>query len=232
MAPLVRRSIAQLAFPLSVAGIVAASACGSDSTTSPLTPAAIARVSADSQTTSVGVAMSQPLIVLVTGGGGAPLANASVVWTVGDGGGTLSDTTVVSDAEGHAATTYTPGQTPGLAHVTARTGSLAAAFTITLVVGAATSLEKFGSDNPAAIVGSVLPLSVKLEDAYGNGIAGATVTWSATGGSISATTSTTDSGGVATVTYTASSAAGTSTLTASVNGIAPATFTITTIGGS
>jgi hypothetical protein len=109
---------------------------------------------------------------------------------------------------------------------------VAGTFTITLVAGAPASLEKFGSDNPAAIVGSVLPLSVKLEDAYGNGIVGATVTWSANGGSISATTSTTDSGGVATVTYTTSSSAGTSTLTASVSGIAAATFTITTIGGA
>jgi len=232
MEPLVRRTIARLAFPLAVFGIVAATACGSDSTTSPLTPAAIARVSADSQTTSVGVAMSQPLVVLVTGGGGSPLANVSVAWSIVDGGGTLSETTVVTDANGHAATTYTPGQTPGHAHVTARTGSLTGTFTITLVVGAPASLAKFGSDNPAAIVGSVLPLSVKLEDAFGNGIAGATVTWSAAGGSVSSTTSTTDSGGVATVTYTASSTAGTSTLTASVAGVAPATFTITTIGAS
>ena len=110
MQPVVRRTIALLAFrsvPLLARAslgslVVIAAACGSDSTTSPLNPAAVARVSADSQTTAVGVAMAQPLVVLVTGGGVSPLANESVTWSIVDGGGTLCDTTAVTDADGHA----------------------------------------------------------------------------------------------------------------------------------
>lgn len=212
-----------------LSAIALAAACGSDDSTSPSTPSAIARVSADSQTTSVGVAMAQPLVVAVTGSGGSPIANASVVWSIGDGGGTLSDTTVTTDADGHAETTYTPGETPGTAHVVARAGSLVGMFTISLVAGAPSTLEKFGSDSPAAVVGSTLTLSVKLQDAYGNGIAGATVRWSAESGEAGASTSTTDSGGVATVSFKLGDAPGTYSLTASVDGVAPVTFSVTGI---
>jgi adhesin/invasin len=229
MSPLVRQTLARLAIPVMVLGAGAVAACGGDGSTSPSSPAALTRVSADSQTASVGVAMAQPLVVLVEGGGGSPLANATVTWTIGDGGGTLSDATVTTDADGHAQTTYTPGQTPGYAHVTARTGSLAGVFTINLVAGAATTVEKFGSDNPAAIVGSTLELSVKVEDAFGNGIAGATVSWSAASGSIGAATSTTDSGGIATVTYKVGDSPGTYALTATVGGLSPVTFNVSAI---
>jgi hypothetical protein len=52
-----------------VAGIIASLiACGSDDSTSPSTPTSIERVSADSVSTAVGVAMAQPLVVEVVGG--------------------------------------------------------------------------------------------------------------------------------------------------------------------
>ena len=206
--------------------VVVLAACGSDGTTDPNTPAAIARVSADSQKVSVGVPMAQPLVVVVTGGGGSPLANAEVLWNVLDGGGTFNDSSVTTDAEGHAQVTYTAGTKPGRAHVMAAIGSLSSTFTLELVVGPAVGLQKFGSDNPAAIVGSTLSLSVKLVDAFGNGIAGGVVNWTVSGGTISATTSTTNDGGVASVNYTTGTTAGTYTLTATMAGLPPTTFTI------
>ena len=212
------------------AGIVASAvACGSDDSTSPTTPKSIERVSADSQSTAVGVAMAQPLVVEVVGGDGSRLMNTSVVWRIIDGGGSLSDSSVVTDASGHAQTTYTPGSTPGFAHVTATAGSVSSTFTLSLVAGAATSLEKFGSDNPAAVVGSTLTLSVKLVDQFGNGIANATINWSADGGSVAAATSTTDSTGIANVTYTVGETAGTYSLTAKYGDVVPLTFAIAAI---
>jgi hypothetical protein len=213
-----------------VAGIIAsAAACGSDDSTSPNTPASIERVSADSVSTAVGVAMAQPLVVEVVGGDGAPLMNTTVAWRIVDGGGSLSDSSVVTDASGHAQTTYTPGLTPGFAHVVATTGSLSSTFTLSLIAGAATSLEKFGSDSPAAVVGSTLTLSIKLVDQFGNGIANATINWSADGGSVAAATSTTDSTGVANVTYTLGGTAGTYSLTATFGELPPLTFAISAI---
>jgi len=221
---------ARFARPSTVLLLVAAVACGGDNSTSPSEPRAIARVSADSQTTAAGVKMSQPLIVLVTSGGGTPLAGTAVEWLIGNGGGTLSDSISTTDANGRAQTTYTPGTVPGIARITATAGNLSPLqFTITLVAGPATSLQPFGFANPAAVAGSILTLSVKLGDAFGNAIPGKTVTWAAAGGSISTTTGTTDAGGVASVTYTLGQDKGTYTLTATVDGVPPTTFTVKAI---
>ena len=217
--------------PIFVAGIIASLvACGSDGSTSPTTPKSIQRVSADSQSTAVGVAMAQPLVVEVLGGDGSPLVNASVAWRVGDGGGTLSESSVLTDVSGHAQTTYTPGNAPGFAHVIATAGSVSSVFTLSLVAGAATTLEKFGADNPAAVVGSTLTLSVKLVDQFGNGIAGATINWSVAGGTVASATSTTDSAGVASVAYTLGESAGTYSLTATFGELAPVTFSLVGVG--
>jgi adhesin/invasin len=204
-------------------------ACGDDGPSDPTTPRAIAKVSADSQTTTVGVPMTQPLVVVVTGGGETPLPDVEVVWGILAGGGTFNDTTTTTDANGHARVTYTPGTTPGRAEVGAAVPGLSTSFILTLVAGPATGLQKFGSDNPAAVVGSTLTLSVKMVDAYGNGIAGGVVNWSVSGGTVSAATSTTDAGGLASVTYTTGTAKGRYTLTATVQGLPSTTFTITAI---
>jgi hypothetical protein len=205
-------------------------ACGSDDSAGPNDPRAIAKVSADSQTTAAGVKMSEPLVVLVTGSGGTPIAGTVVEWLIGNGGGSLSDSVSTTDANGRAQTTYTPGTAPGVARITASAGGLPSIFfTITLVAGPPTSLQPVGFGNPAAVAGSVLTLSVKLGDAFGNAISGKTVTWAAAGGSISATTSTTDAGGVASVTYTIGKDPGTYTLTATAAGVPPATITVKAI---
>ena len=204
-------------------------ACGGDGPSDPSVPRAIAKVSADSQTTAVGVAMAQPLVVKVTGGGGTPVPNVEVVWGILAGGGTFNDTTTTTDADGNAQVIYTPGTTPGRAEVGAAVPGISTSFILTLVAGPATGLQKFGSDNPAAIKGSKLTLSVKMVDAFGNGISGGVVNWTASGGSLSGTTSTTDTGGVASVTYMIGDAAGRYSLTATVQGLPPATFTITAI---
>jgi len=207
---------------------LAAVACGSDDTVAPLTPAVIARVSADSQSTPAGVAMAQPLVVLVTGGNGAPLASTPVAWTIESGGGSLSDTTATTDAEGHASTVYTPGTASGTARVTAQAGSLTGVvFTLTLTAGAPAAVQKFGFSSPAVVKGSTLTLSVKVVDQFGNGIPGATVAWTTSGGTTSAATSTTDSGGVAATNYTIGDSPGTYALTATVTGLSPVTFSIT-----
>jgi len=216
--------------PLAFAVLIATQAgCGNDGSTDPSGPSAMAAVSPDSQTTAAGVKMSQPLVVRVTGGGETPIAGTSVSWTIGTGGGSLSDTSSTTDADGLAQTTYTPGTSPLTATVSAAVGSIRTNFKIVLVAGPPAELLKFGSDSPAAVVGSTLTLSVKLADAFGNGIADQTVNWAAVGGSISATTSTTDKGGVASVTYTLGTDPGTYTLTATAEGVPDQTFTIKAI---
>src|SRR6476620_10569876 len=147
-------SFGRFARPAAILLLAATAACGGNDSTSPTKPAAIARVSADSQTTAAGVKMSQPLVVLVTGGGGTPLAGTPVQWLIGNGGGSLSDSVSTTDANGRAQTTYTPGTVPGIARITAGTGNLSPLqFTITLVAGPATSLQPLGFANSAAVAG-------------------------------------------------------------------------------
>ena len=224
-------SLVRVARPGLFALVVVAAACGGGGdSTSPNSPQAIARVSADSQTTAAGVKMAAPLVVLVTGEGGTPLPNVSVEWAIGNGGGSLTDTVATTDAAGQAKTTYTPGTAPGIARITAKAGSLPALqFTITLVAGPPKELQKFGFANPAVVAGSTLPFSVKLVDAVGNGISGRAVSWAASGGSISATTSNTDAGGVATVSFTVGADPGSYSLTATADGVPPVTFSVTAI---
>jgi adhesin/invasin len=221
---------ARSARPALAAALVALAACGGSDSTNPQGARAISRVSPDSQTTAAGVKMAAPLVVLVTGPGNTPLGNVAVSWNVAAGGGTVSDTVSTTDAAGHAQTTYTPGTVPAVAKVAANApGLTGVTFTITLVAGPATALQKFGSDNPAVVTGTKLTLSVKLVDAFGNAVSGKTVSWSSAGGSVGAATSTTDTGGVASVTYTVGTDPGTYSLTATVEGIPPATFTIRAI---
>ena len=212
-----------------IALLVTTAACGGDGSTDPSKPAAMAAVSPDSQSTAAGVKMSSPLVVKVTGGGGSPLAGQQVQWGISAGGGTLSDSISTTNDAGEAQTTYTPGTTPAIAGVTALLGSLRTTFRVVLVAGPATELRKFGADSPAAVVGSVLTLSVKLVDKFGNGVSGTTITWAAAGGSINATTSTTNDGGVASVTYTLGKDPGTYTLTATAEGLPATVYTIKAI---
>jgi plastocyanin len=74
------------------------------------------------------------------------------------------------------------------------------------------------------------PLVVRVTDANGTAVSGATVTWSVTGGgSLSTSTSTTNTQGQASNTFTAGPSLGTSTVQASVSGVPdPAEFTIET----
>jgi|SRR5689334_5256277 len=226
-------SFARISRPLALILIAATAACGGDGGVSPDAPSSIERVAADSQTVAAGVKMSGPLIVLVKDGRGNPISGAAVEWAITNGGGTLSDSISGTDATGQAKTTYTPGTAPGIARITATVGGLPSLlYVVNLVPGPATALLPFGFSSPAAVVGSILTLSVKAGDQFGNAITGREVTWAVSGGTISATTSTTDAGGVASVTYTLPTAAGTYTLTATTEGLPPATFTVKAIAAA
>jgi hypothetical protein len=90
-----------------------------NSTEGPAVPEGITAVSGNDQPVAVGTAAANPLVVLVTDATGAPFAGATVTWTVTAGGGSVSDSTSVSDATGHATTTYTAGGSPAVATIVA-----------------------------------------------------------------------------------------------------------------
>ncbi len=73
------------------------------------------------------------------------------------------------------------------------------------------------------------PIVVKVEDADGDDVASAVVTWAVVsgGGTLSATSVTTGSDGTAQVTWTLGATVGTNTATATVTGLTAVTFTAT-----
>jgi adhesin/invasin len=212
-----------------LASAIALAACTPDSATDPTIPRALALVSGDSQTVTVG-AVTAPLVVRVTGSGDAPLAGVPVAWVITTGGGSLSAAVDTTDADGRSEVRYTAGPTAGSASITAGVSFLATTFNLTLEAGPASRLSKFGADNPAALAGTALQLSAKVSDDFGNGIPGVAVTWAASNGAtLSTTTGTSDAGGIVTTTITLGQATGTYTLTATAAGFAPVTYTITAI---
>lgn len=76
-----------------------------------------------------------------------------------------------------------------------------------------------------------LPLTIKVIDAQGQSISGATVVWSTSSGSLSASTSRTNGEGAASIEWTLGPLVGTQTATATVTGVTPATFTQRAVAG-
>lgn len=146
--------------------------------------------------------------------------NATEVTTsVASGGGTLLGTTTITATSGVA--TFTDIGIGGLA------GSKTLAFSadgtgsatsepFALAPGALSSLIVQSGDDQTQPAGEELPslLAVKASDDWNNGIAGAAVQWSVTGGegSLSDVASTTDAAGLATAVYTLGAHAGTETI--------------------
>ncbi len=76
-----------------------------------------------------------------------------------------------------------------------------------------------------------LPLTIKVTDAQGQNVSGASVVWSTASGSLSASTSVTNVEGTASVEWTLGPLAGTQTATATVTGVSPVTFTQRAVAG-
>ena len=109
--------------------------CGGEEIMPPPNPPTntMAIVSGDGQSSPVGQATANPLVVSVTAGGTA-VSGVQVSWSVTGGGGSVNPTTSTTGANGQASTTLTLGATAGAntvtASVTGATGS-PVAFTAT-----------------------------------------------------------------------------------------------------
>ncbi len=215
------------------------SATGSLGVTVTQGAAAVQKQSGDAQSGTVGAALGQPIVVKVVDGLGVAIAGAAVNWAVVTGGGTLTPSGV-TDAQGVASATWTPGTTAGNASATATAGGITATFTATLQAGAAAQVTVVTGNNQTAAVGTPVGIApkVRVADQFGNIKVGHTVTWTVTagGGTVqasagSAATSTTDALGDATVvSWTLGSVAGANALQASA--AAGVTATVNATGAS
>ncbi|MEO8619836.1 MAG: fibronectin type III domain-containing protein [bacterium] len=186
------------------------------------TAAAVQAIAGGNVTSPVGSALPDSIAVRVVDQAGNGVAGVVVVFAAA-GGGTASPSSTTTGATGVARTKWTLGSAAGLQSLVVQAGGSsvpALTITATALPAAPAQLTKTSGDQQTAVAGSPVPLVVLLADAFGNPVAGVSVTWQPTvgGGSVTPTTSVTDPTGHALTTWTLG-AAGTNQVTAVVSAI-------------
>ncbi len=215
-------------------GVFLLGACGGDSG-GPRETGTIAPAAGDGQTATVGTVL-QPYQVLVNTDMGVPRADVTVTWVIQSGGGSLSSATSVTDAGGIAAVTSMLGTVAGpqlvRASVSGYDGS-PVLFQSTGMPGPASGLVKISGDNQIAgrlqAVGTAP--TVRVTDAFGNGVAGITVDWQVTagGGTVGAASSVSGVDGNASVSWTLGNTTGPNALGAGFGGGPTVSFAATAV---
>jgi hypothetical protein len=218
-------------------GLAVLAACGGDLTLpddgggGTPDPAAITVQGGDGQDGTVGEELATPLTVRVTSDG-EPMAGQGVVFEADDGDGELAPDTTVSNGDGRATARWTLGGTPGAQEATAKliAGGKLVRFTAQAAIGPPATMALVSGDGQTGEAFAPLPqpLVVKVEDRFGNPVAGVEVGWAVTAGrgDLSAETVATDDAGQAEVTWTLGFFLGTQRVRAAVDGVAgsPVTF--------
>jgi plastocyanin len=195
----------------------------------------IAPVDGDGQAATVGQSVAIAPAVKVVDGFGDPVANVGVTFSASPGA-TVTGAEQATDAAGVARVgQWTLGTVAGMDTLFATAPALDGSpvrFTAAATAGPATTLVvNFGEDQKASPGSPVVePPSVIAKDAYGNPVAGVTVTFTVTsgGGSITGPVQTTADNGAAFLEgWTLGPSVGPNTLTATADGLAgsPITFT-------
>ena len=192
---------------------------------------ALAVLAGDGQTGVVATTLAAPIKVRLVDGGGAPLAGAAVQFAA-SGNGTVTPASATTDANGEAGGSWRLGTVAGAQTVGASTaGAPSLTFTAAAVAAAASQLTIVSGNNQVGAEGRALtlPLVVRVADAFGNPVAGTTVSFSATsgGGSVAPGSAPSDAAGRASTTWTLGTAAGAQGAVATVAGIGNAVFAAT-----
>ncbi|MCS4315604.1 adhesin/invasin, partial [Pseudomonas sp. BIGb0381] len=168
------------------------------------------------------------LVATVEDANGNPVANTPVTWSTSTG--TLSAVSSSTDANGKASVTL-KGTAAGTATVKAQASAGASSVNVALTPDVSTAKVVDLTATPATIVANgtaTSSLVATVEDANGNPVANAPVTWSTSIGTLSAASSSTDANGKASAVLTSSTIAGTATVTAnSLAGSATAAVAMT-----
>lgn len=157
---------------------------------------------------------------------GAPAGSMSVTFAVQTGHGLLSSTSAVTDSLGIASVLWTMGDTVGLNTAAATSGDGSATLRAVAIGQGASALERASADTSTVQNTSTVSLSVRAIDGFGNPVPNVTVTWAASGGSLSVASTTTGASGTAQTNFTTPAAPGKFTVTATLPGQASITFTI------
>lgn len=199
-------------------------------TVTPGDPVAPVIVQGNNQTGKPGVTLPLALTARIVDPSGNALAGTAVTWELVTANSmTLINTISTADTNGLVSTRVILGPTPGKYKIRLKAGAKETLFDVT-VETLATGFAKVSGDSQAVTPINTAfpqPLVVKVTDAQGNGVQGATVNWTTTGSvTLSATTSVTGADGRAQVTVTAGSVPGAITVTAAVANLPALTFSL------
>jgi adhesin/invasin len=205
-------------------------------------PASVGVSAGNAQSVAAGTAVSDPPAVVVLDQYGNPVPGVVVTFSVAPGHGTLTGETATTDLTGVARVgSWTLGTEVGAdtLTVTASPAGLAGnpvIFTATATAGAPASVTVYAGAGQTATAGSAVAINpaVRVVDANGNPVAGASVSFAVTsgGGTIVGSPATTGADGVATAgAWTLGVIAGANALSATVAGVS-ASFTATGTPGA
>jgi Tol biopolymer transport system component len=201
---------------------------------------AVGNAASNGQSAVAGGTVAIPPSVKITDASGNAVPNIAVTFAVTSGGGSITGASQTTNDSGIATVgSWTLGNSAGPNTVSATAAGIAGTvtFTATGTAGSAGAITIVAGNAQTAVAGSDVTTapSVKVTDANGNTVAGATVTFSVAsgGGSVTGATATSNASGIATVgSWKLGTAAGTNTLTASSGTLPAVTFTATGIAGA
>ena len=201
------------------------------------TPNTIAVSAGNNQVGAAGTALPESLAAIVRDQGGAPLAGANVTFTITAGGGSVSPAARVTDAAGIAKTRRTLGPNAGTQTVSAGAGSLAPAqFSAVSQINGAVNIANSTTGPLTDSVGATKAesLTVLVTDQNATPVQGVTVSWTASGGSVSPASGSTSAAGLSKVRFTYGTAAGNQPATATVTGLvgSPVVITLNATAGT
>lgn len=153
-------------------------------------PTGLDAVGGVGQEGEVGLPLPQPVGFRVTDAGGSPVPGATVTVAITSGGGSVNSSSLTTGAAGTVEVVWTLGPSTAQTHrLTATAGNLSRDVTATPRAGPPETVQNVGGNNQSGPAGDPLPdsLVVRVLDRFGNPVAGAAVSWTATvgGGSLS-----------------------------------------------
>lgn len=172
--------------------VLAACSGGGESSGPPETPSTLTAGSSTVPSATVGTALTTSPTFVVRNSSGQAIAGLAVSVTVSSGGGTLTGAPTRSEAGPTSIGQWTLGTVAGTQSVTVTIAGVAPLI-LTATANASTpvALEAAAGNGQTGLAGVTLatPVSVKLRDQFGNGVAGANVSWTVEngGGTLSST---------------------------------------------
>ena len=199
-------------------------------------PAQLVSPSGNAQTAVVAATLPDAIVFEVLDVFGTPVPGALVTMTVSGGGGSLEPDSAATSTTGRVSTVWTLGTTAGPQAVEASVPGVSVPTTVsaTALAGPPTEIVANSGDGQTPVVETSVAVapSVRVSDAFGNPVAGVSVSFVvvAGGGSATGTAQATNALGIATVgSWTVGSAVGLNTLSAMTSGIGSVTFSATSV---